>query len=56
VDISRTWESIREQMWTSLKKVVGYFELKQHKLWFYELIDHRNVKFQWLLKLNKVIG
>jgi hypothetical protein len=34
VDISRAWESIRENMNASAAKGLGYCELKQHKPWF----------------------
>jgi hypothetical protein len=53
VDISRAWETIRENIKISAKESLGYYELKKHKPWFYkgcsELLDQRKeAKLQWL--------
>jgi hypothetical protein len=40
VYISRFWESIRENMKASAAESLGYYELKQHKLWFDEECSH----------------
>jgi hypothetical protein len=34
VDINRAWESMRQNIKASATGGVGYYELKQHKLWF----------------------
>jgi hypothetical protein len=36
VDISRPWESIRENIKASILECLDYYELKEHKLWFYD--------------------
>jgi hypothetical protein len=36
VDIKRAWKSIRENIKISNKGSLGYYELKPHKLLFYE--------------------
>jgi hypothetical protein len=45
VDISRAWESIRENMKASATDSLGFYELKEHKPWFDEghskLLDQR---------------
>jgi hypothetical protein len=35
VDINRAWETIRQNINISSKESLGYYELKQHKTWFY---------------------
>jgi hypothetical protein len=46
VDINSAWEAIRENIKTSAKDRLRYFELKKHKPWFDErrskLLDHGN--------------
>jgi hypothetical protein len=34
VDITRAWETARENTKMSAKESVGYYELKRHKPWF----------------------
>jgi len=45
VDINRDWESSRENVKASAQESLGYYKLKQHKLWFDEecskLLDQR---------------
>jgi hypothetical protein len=36
VEINIAWETIRENINTSAKEGLGYFELKKHKPWFDE--------------------
>jgi hypothetical protein len=36
VDINRAWETIRENIKISAKKIQGYYELKKHEPWFFE--------------------
>jgi hypothetical protein len=36
VDINRAWEIIIENIKSSAKKSLGYYELKKHKPWFEE--------------------
>jgi hypothetical protein len=36
MDISRAWESSRENIKPSAIESLGYYELKQHKPWFDE--------------------
>jgi hypothetical protein len=53
MDISRTWESITENMKASATESLGYFELKHHKPWFEEkcselLEKRKQAKLQWL--------
>jgi lipoate-protein ligase A len=36
VEINTIWETIRENIKTSAKEILGYYELKQHKPWFDE--------------------
>jgi hypothetical protein len=33
VDISRAWETIRQDTKFSTQESPGYYEMKQHKLW-----------------------
>jgi hypothetical protein len=52
-DISRTWESIKEDIKSSAKQSLILHESKQHKPWFYEeclgISDRRQqAKFQWI--------
>ena len=35
-NIIRAWENFQENIKTSAKESLGLYELKQHKLWFYE--------------------
>jgi hypothetical protein len=53
VEIDSGWEMIRENIKTSAKECLGYFELKKHKPWFDEgcskLLDiSKQAKLQWL--------
>jgi hypothetical protein len=54
VDINKSWESIRETiMKSSGTRILGYYDLKQHKPWFDDecsnLLDQRKqAKLQWL--------
>jgi hypothetical protein len=45
VEMNSAWETIRENIKTSAKESLGYFELKKHKPWFDEgcskLLDQR---------------
>jgi hypothetical protein len=34
VDINLAWEAIRENINLSAKENLGYYELKQHEIWF----------------------
>lgn len=34
VDINRDWETVKENIKVSAQESLGYYELKQHKLWF----------------------
>jgi hypothetical protein len=36
MDIGRTWRSVIENVKVSATENLGYYELKQHKTWFYE--------------------
>jgi hypothetical protein len=36
VDINSAWETVRENINISVKKSLGYYELKKHKPWFNE--------------------
>jgi hypothetical protein len=52
VDINRAWESIREKIKTLATQSLGYYELKQHKLWFDDkcsklLVQRKQAKLQW---------
>jgi hypothetical protein len=53
VDISKAWESVRENVKASPMESLGYYELKQSKPWYDEdcskLLDQRKqAKLQWL--------
>jgi hypothetical protein len=53
VEINSAWETIRDNIKTSAKYSLCYFELKKHKPWFDEgcskLLDERKQpKLQWL--------
>jgi hypothetical protein len=61
VEINIAWETIRENIKTSAKESLGYFELKKHKPWFDErcskLLDQRKqAKLQWLHNPSEVNG
>jgi predicted restriction endonuclease len=61
VNISRTWETIRENIKISAKESLGDYELKKHKPWFDEgcskLLDQRKVaKLKWLQEPSDIIG
>jgi hypothetical protein len=50
-DINRAWESIKDNIKTSVKESLGLHEIKQNKPWFDEefefcYITHENVTFQ----------
>jgi hypothetical protein len=36
VDVSRAWETIRENIIISAKETLGYYETRNHKPWFDE--------------------
>jgi hypothetical protein len=53
VDIIRAWETIRENITSAAKEILGYYEVKKHKSWFdegcSELRDRRKqAKLWWL--------
>jgi len=53
LDINSAWESIRENIKTSVKENLGYHRLKHNKPWFHDecskLIDQwKQAKLQWL--------
>jgi hypothetical protein len=53
VDVNRAWEIIRENIKISVKKSLGFYELKKHKPWFKEgcskLQEQRKqAKLQWI--------
>jgi hypothetical protein len=55
------WETIRENIKSSAKKSLGYYELKQHKLWFDEgcsklLYQRKQAKLQWLQDPSEISG
>jgi len=58
VNISRAWESIiRVNMKASATEDLGFYELKQHKLWFDEecsksLDQREQAELQWLQNLS----
>jgi hypothetical protein len=61
VEINSAWETIRENIKTSAKESLGYFELKKHKPWFDEgsskLLDQRKeAKLQWLQDPSETNG
>jgi hypothetical protein len=61
VDINRAWETIIENNKISEKYSLGYYELKEHKLWLDEghstLLDQRKeAKLQWLQDPSDVNG
>jgi hypothetical protein len=61
VDINRTWETIRENIKTSNKESLGYYEWKEHKPWFdhgcSNLLDQRKqAKLQWLQNPSEING
>jgi hypothetical protein len=61
VDINRAWETIRENIKTSAKVRLGYYELKKHKPWLDEgcskLLDQRiHAKWQWLPDPSEING
>jgi hypothetical protein len=59
VDINSAWETIIENVNVSAKGSLGYYELKNHKLWFNErsskLLDQgKQAKWQWLQDPSKI--
>jgi hypothetical protein len=61
VEINSAWETIRENIKTSAKESLGYFELKKHKPCFdegcSELLDQRKqAKLQWLQDRSAING
>jgi predicted metallo-beta-lactamase superfamily hydrolase len=61
VKINSAWETIRENIKTSDKQSLSYFELKKHKPWFDEgcskLLDQRKqAKLQWLHDQSAING
>jgi hypothetical protein len=60
VDINRVWETVREDIKISVKKTLGYYELK-NKPWFdkgcLKLLDQRRqTKLQWLQDPSEING
>jgi hypothetical protein len=60
-EINSAWETIRENVTTSAKEGLGYFELKKHKPWFDEgcskLLDQwKEAKLQWLQDPSEING
>jgi hypothetical protein len=52
-DISRAWETVRENINISARESIGYYQLKKYKPWFDEgcskLLDQwKQATFQWL--------
>jgi hypothetical protein len=61
LSINSAWESIRENMKTSVKENLGYHRLKNNKPWFDDkcskLIDQwKQVKLQWLQNPSHING
>jgi hypothetical protein len=61
VGINSACETIRENIKTSAKESLGYFELKKHKPWFdeerSELLDRwKEAKLQWLQDPSEING
>jgi hypothetical protein len=61
VEINTIWEMIIENIKISVKESLGYYEMKQHKLWFdegcSELLDQRKqAKLQWLQDPSEING
>jgi hypothetical protein len=58
VEINSAWETIRENIKTSSKKNLGYFELKKHKPWFDERCSdqRKQAKLQWLQDPSEING
>jgi hypothetical protein len=57
--INRTWENIKENIRTSVKKRLGLHELKQHKPWFDEeclcfLDERKQAKMQWVQDTSQI--
>ena len=57
-DVHTVWENIKENIKTSAKKILGLYELKQHKPWFDEecsrLLEQRKwAKLQCLQDTNQ---
>jgi hypothetical protein len=53
VDINRAWETIRQNIKITVKESLGFYELREHNLWFDEkcskILDQRKqVKLKWL--------
>lgn len=58
-NVYSAWESIREKMKISAKESLGYYRLKQHKLWFdkeYSKFGNQRkpAKLQWLQNLSRM--
>jgi hypothetical protein len=61
IEINTIWETIRENIKTSAKESLGYYEPKQHKPWFDDgfskLLDQREqAKLQWLQDVSEING
>jgi hypothetical protein len=61
VDISRAWETIRENIKICAKGSLGYYELKKHTQWFDEgcsklLAQRKQGKLKWLQDPSKING
>jgi hypothetical protein len=59
--INRACETIRENIKTSAKENLGYYELKKHKPWFEKIcskyLDKRKqAKLQWLQDQSQING
>jgi hypothetical protein len=57
VNINRGWETVRENIKTSVKESLGCYELKKHKPWFDEgcsklLEQRKQATLQWLQDPN----
>jgi hypothetical protein len=61
VDISRTLETVRENIKISAEESLGYYELKNHKPWFDKgcpelLAQRKQAKLQWLQDSSEING
>jgi len=57
-NINRAWENVKENIKTSVKEILGGYELKQHKPWFDEEYlqfsdERKQAKMQWLQDSNQ---
>jgi alpha/beta superfamily hydrolase len=61
MDIITAWETIRENIKSSAKESLGYYEMQQHKPWFDEgcskLLDQRKqAEMQRLQNVSRING